>query len=157
MKLLRAQYRKLSPQQLLLVSGGLTWLRQNRAGTLDMVTGCSGTDVRVGCVHALVQFWEDMFGLSFHVRHRIACESVEYKSTFVIEYWSLEHLFPDLLELGGAVAREACDDIQTIHFVATWSCVMSAIRFRNCRRARLRTALVWMLGRAGRAQRPRAT
>ena len=96
----------------------MSWLHQNRAGTLDVGTGCSGTDIWVGCVHALVQVWKDMFGLSFRVMHRIACESVEYKRTFIVEHWSPEHLFPDLLQLGGDVAPDMFDKIQTVPFVA---------------------------------------
>jgi hypothetical protein len=63
-----------------------------------------------------------MSGLSFRIRHRVACESVEYKRTFIAEHWSPEHLFPDFVDLGGAVALDMFGKIQTILFVAIWCC-----------------------------------
>ena len=105
-----------------MVRGGVEQLHKLVAGTLDIGTGCSGTDIWVGCVVALAKLWKDMFGLIFHVRHRIACGNVEFKRLFISEHWSPEHMFPDLLQLGNATATDASNKIQAVPFVVMWCC-----------------------------------
>ena len=121
-KTLKAQISKLSISQLLEVRAGLELLHSHVGGVLNIGTGCSGTDIWVGCWQGLVEMWNRQFGIKFELRHRVAAENVDFKAEWIQAHWAPDVLLADLSEMSQPMAHDWHGQQVPVPAVAFWSC-----------------------------------